>query len=129
MPEQQGSAEVHVSPSGLQQNLPAMPLTTVRSHLSERQQRFPPEPQVRPTFLQRAASAPCGVAAMTSDARLATAARPNRRRVQVSNRFPSMRALLRCGDLDPDHVGIVMPLPHRRTALPARGATGELLIR
>jgi hypothetical protein len=83
VPEQHGSKDVHVTPSRWQQNLPARPLTTVWSHLSLRQQPFV---QVRPSFLQRLASAPWGVVTISSDARLAAAARPTRRRVQLSKR-------------------------------------------
>jgi hypothetical protein len=88
--EQQGSNEVHGVPSRSQQNLPATPLATVWSHLSLRQHCLLLR-QALSSVLQRALAA-CGVAAMTSEARLVAAVRPNRRRVQASKRGASMIA-------------------------------------
>jgi hypothetical protein len=88
--EQHASPEVavHDAPSRAQQNLPATPLATVRSHLNERQ-HFRFLEQALCSVLQRA-RALCGFAAMTSDARLVAAAWPKRRRVQASKRAASM---------------------------------------
>jgi hypothetical protein len=118
VPEQHGSKDVQVSPSRWQQNLPVTPSTTVWSHLSLRQQRFV---QVRPSFLQRLAPAPWGVATIISDARLAAPAWPKRRRVQASNRGASMVAsIARVASLVRDECTLPAFPGERSLTLPTR---------